>query len=94
MFAGNPGCIAKVARASASGGWSSLQLKSARVTGCGKIQNAVILSEVKNLSLFVLLYLNQRGILRFAQNNRTSHFFRGLFSPRYCIDPQSTESCK
>jgi hypothetical protein len=30
--------------------------------------------------LFVLLYLNRREILRFAQNDRTSHFFRGLFS--------------
>jgi len=49
-------------------------------TGCGKTQNAVILSEAKNLSLFFFLYLNRREILRFAQNDKTRHFFRGLFS--------------
>jgi hypothetical protein len=48
--------------------------------GCGKTQNSVILSEAKNLSLFFLLYLNRREILRFAQNDRVSHFFRRLFS--------------
>jgi hypothetical protein len=31
----------------------------------------VILSEAKNLSLFVLLCLNRREILRFAQNDKT-----------------------
>jgi hypothetical protein len=53
-----------------------------------KLKNAVILSEAKNLSLFVLLCLNRREILRFAQNDRASqddrtsqndrtrHFFR------------------
>jgi len=49
-------------------------------TGCGKTQNAVILSEAKNLSLFFFLYLNRREILRFAQNDKTKHFFRSLFS--------------
>jgi hypothetical protein len=49
-------------------------------TVCGNTQNAVILSEEKNLSLFVLLYLNRREILCFAQNDRTRHFFRSLFS--------------
>ena len=49
-------------------------------TGCGKTQNFVILSEAKNLSLFLFLYLNQREILRFAQNDRTLPFFRSLFS--------------
>src|SRR4029077_14351019 len=49
-------------------------------TGCGKTQNSVILSEAKNLSLFLLLYLNRREILRFAQNDRTRPFFRSLFS--------------
>jgi hypothetical protein len=48
--------------------------------GCGKTQNTVILSEAKNLSLFARLYLNRREILRFAQNDRTSHFFCSLFS--------------
>src|SRR5580700_8955529 len=36
--------------------------------GCGKTKNSVILSEAKNLSLFLFLYLNRREILRFAQN--------------------------
>ena len=45
-------------------------------TGCGKTQNSVILSEAKNLSLFLFLYLNRREILRFAQNDRTRPFFR------------------
>jgi hypothetical protein len=49
-------------------------------TGCGKTQNSVILSEAKNLSLFLFLYLNRRGILRFAQNDRTRPFFRSHFS--------------
>ena len=49
-------------------------------TGCGKTQNSVILSEAKNLSLFLFLYLNRREILRFAQNDRTRPFFRSLFS--------------
>jgi hypothetical protein len=49
-------------------------------TGCGKTQSAVILSEAKNLSLFLFLYLNRREILRFAQNDKTRHFFRSLFS--------------
>jgi hypothetical protein len=51
-----------------------------RFTGCGKTQSAVILSEAKNLSLIVFLYLNRREILRFAQNDKTRHFFRNLFS--------------
>ncbi|MGA7793379.1 MAG: hypothetical protein WCA19_10095, partial [Candidatus Acidiferrales bacterium] len=46
----------------------------------GKTQSAVILSEAKNLSLIVFLYLNRREILRFAQNDKTRHFFRSLFS--------------
>src|SRR6476660_9391534 len=49
-------------------------------TGCGKTQNVVILSEAKNLSLFLLLYLNRREILRFAQNDKIRPFFRSLFS--------------
>jgi hypothetical protein len=58
-------------------------------TGCGKIQNAVILSEAKNLSLFLCLYLNRREILRFAQNDKTRHFFRSLFSLRGLVAAQS-----
>src|ERR1700687_4008342 len=50
------------------------------LTGCGKTKNSVILSEAKNLSLFLFLYLNRREILRFAQNDRTRPFFRSLFS--------------
>ena len=50
-------------------------------TGCGKTRNSVILSEAKNLSLFLFLYLNRRGILRFAQNDRTRPFFRNHFQP-------------
>jgi hypothetical protein len=46
--------------------------------GCGKIQTTAILSEAKNLSLFLFLYLNRREILRFAQNDRTTYFFRSL----------------
>ena len=49
-------------------------------TGCGKTQSAVILSEAKNLSLVLFLDLNRREILRFAQNDKTRHFFRSLFS--------------
>jgi len=49
-------------------------------TGCGKTKNSVILSEAKNLSLFLFLYLNRREILRFAQNDMTRLFFRSLFS--------------
>ena len=49
-------------------------------TGCGKTKNSVILSEAKNLSLFLFLYLNRREILRFAQNDITRLFFRSLFS--------------
>jgi hypothetical protein len=30
--------------------------------------------------LFLFLYLNRREILRFAQNDNTSQFFRSLFS--------------
>src|SRR4029077_12321289 len=52
---------------------------SAGFRGCGKTQNSVILSEAKNLSLFLLLYLNRREILRFAQNDRTRPFFRSLW---------------
>jgi hypothetical protein len=48
-------------------------------TGCGKTRNSVILSEAKNLSLFLFLNLNRRGILRFAQNDRTRLFFRSGF---------------
>jgi hypothetical protein len=44
------------------------------LTGCGKNQNAVILSEAKNLSLFLCLYLDPREILRFAQNDKTRYF--------------------
>jgi hypothetical protein len=40
----------------------------------------VILSEAKNLSFFVLLQLNRREILRFAQNDRNRGFFRKLLS--------------
>jgi hypothetical protein len=49
-------------------------------TGCGKTQSAVILSEAKNLSLFLFLCLNRREIPRFAQNDKIRHFFRSLFS--------------
>jgi hypothetical protein len=49
-------------------------------TGCGKTQKAVILSEAKNLSLFLFLYLNRREILRFAQNDRSRHYFRSVFT--------------
>jgi hypothetical protein len=44
----------------------------------GKNQNSVILSEAKNLSFFVLLRLNRREILRFAQNDKIDYFFRLL----------------
>src|SRR4029077_7980682 len=57
-------------------------LSGAGFTGCGKTQYSVILSEAKNLFLFLLLYLNRREILRFAQNDRTRPFFRSLFSLR------------
>jgi hypothetical protein len=57
-------------------------LGSTDFTGCGKTQSAVILSEAKNLSWFFFLYLNRREILRFAQNDKTRHFFRSLFSLR------------
>ena len=56
------------------------RLSSVGFTGCGKTHNAVILSEAKNLSLFVLLYVNRREILRFAQNDKTRHCFRNVFS--------------
>jgi hypothetical protein len=49
-----------------------------RLNNLRKTHNAVILSEAKNLSLFLLQYLNRREILRFAQNDRTNHFFRSL----------------
>jgi hypothetical protein len=49
-------------------------------TASGKTQNAVILSGAKNLSLFVLLYLNRREILRSDQHDGRSHFFCSLFS--------------
>ena len=55
-------------------------VSSAGFRGCGKTQNSVILSEAKNLSLFLFLYLNRREILRFAQNDRIRPFFRSLFS--------------
>jgi hypothetical protein len=32
--------------------------------------------------LFLILHLNRREILRFAQNDKTRHFFRSLFSLR------------
>jgi hypothetical protein len=38
--------------------------------------HSVILSEAKNLSWVLFLYSNQREILRFAQNDRATHFFR------------------
>jgi len=56
----------------------AINWKSTDFTGCGKTQSAVILSEAKNLSLFLFLYLNRREILRFAQNEKTRHFFRNL----------------
>jgi hypothetical protein len=49
-------------------------------TACGKIKNSVILSEAKNLSWFLFLYLNRREILRFAQNDKARPFFRSPFS--------------
>jgi hypothetical protein len=49
-------------------------------TGCGKTQSAVILSEAKNLSLFLFLYLNRREIPRSAWNDKINYFFRSLFS--------------
>jgi hypothetical protein len=54
------------------------RLLQPREIGCGKTQSAVILSEAKNLSLFLFLNLNRREILRFAQNDKTRHFFRSL----------------
>jgi hypothetical protein len=39
-----------------------------------KMTYPVILSEAKNLSLFVLLHLNRREILRFAQNDSVLSF--------------------
>jgi hypothetical protein len=39
-----------------------------------KMSCSVILSEAKNLSLFLFLYLNRREILRFAQNDRGLSF--------------------
>jgi hypothetical protein len=43
-------------------------------------QTGVILSEAKNPSLFLFcLYLDRREILRFAQNDKPSLFFRGVF---------------
>jgi hypothetical protein len=35
---------------------------------------SVILSEAKNLSVFIFLYFNQREILRFAQNDKRLSF--------------------
>ena len=46
--------------------------------GCGKTQSAVILSEAKNLSVFLFLCLNRQKFLRFAQNGKTGQFFRSL----------------
>jgi hypothetical protein len=54
-------------------------------TGCGKTQTSFILSEAKNLFLFLFVYLNRREILRFAQNDRTRHFFCYLCSPGFGI---------
>jgi hypothetical protein len=39
-----------------------------------KMSCFVILSEAKNLSLFLCLYLNRREILRFAQNDSVLRF--------------------
>jgi hypothetical protein len=39
-----------------------------------KMSCFVILSEAKNLSLFLCLYLNRREILRFAQNDSVLSF--------------------
>jgi type II secretory pathway pseudopilin PulG len=44
-----------------------------------KMTFSVILSEAKKLSLFVLLYLNRREILRFAQNDSVFSFFAASF---------------
>ena len=49
---------------------------------CGITQSAVILSEAKNLSWFLFIYLNRREILRFAQNDKTIQFFRSLLEDK------------
>jgi hypothetical protein len=41
---------------------------------------SIILSEAKNLSLFLFLYLNRREILRFAQNDRVLSFSAACFA--------------
>ena len=40
-----------------------------------KNKKSVIVSEANNLSWLLFRYLNRREILRFAQNDRTRHFF-------------------
>ena len=44
------------------------------LVGTEKLVYFVILSEAKNLSFFVFLYLNRREILRFAQNDKIITF--------------------
>jgi hypothetical protein len=48
--------------------------------GCGKKRPTVCHSERSEESLFLLLSLNPREILRFAQNDNMNYFFRSLFS--------------
>jgi len=55
-------------------------LKGTASQAAEKTQSAVILSEAKNLSLILFLYLNRREILRFAQNDKARHFSRRLVS--------------
>ena len=59
------------------------KFKPGRLNRLRKNQNAVILSEAKNLSWFVLLYLHRREILRSAQNDRNESFFRSLKNLSY-----------
>jgi hypothetical protein len=67
-----------VAQASACGGSVFQGRIPHRLNKLRNTQTAVILSEAKNLSLFLFLYLNRREFLRFAQNDKTRHFFRSL----------------
>jgi hypothetical protein len=67
-------------KGSAAKGRTYLGDLMARLNTLQKNQNVVILSEAKNLSVFLCLHLDRREILRFAQNDKRKYFFRGLWS--------------
>ncbi len=58
--------------------FENLQRETPALAGCGKTQSAVILSEAKNLSLFLFIYLNRREIIPCPQYDKTRQFFRSL----------------